>query len=327
MKSVILTSSSGFDLMRSGLAEVVIPFAFRFVDGPPPLGELAVYVGAHFEALGPGKHWSDFVGRWSPAAEDCRHLSLVEFCQPYDVIELWFDSTPNDQLQLIWLLDHLRSHPENVAKTKLRLIAFNLITQDAKAIGKSLSYIPDVDVTANELETASMTWQAYCAPTPEACIDLVHRDLSASPMLRPAFIDLLAELPSNSTGLGATEMRFLELIVRGYERTNALFHLGDLRHTRVFNEWELGWLLEGLALGPRPAVVGLGDELRNIRRENLRDRHAVYLRSRLSLTEFCKAVLAGREDFSRHNPIDRWWGGTRLTNERLWRFGPVLTKP
>ncbi|UPK33053.1 hypothetical protein IVB18_33165 [Bradyrhizobium sp. 186] len=327
MKNVILTSSSGFDLMRSGLAEVVVPFTFRLVDGPPPLDEVAVYVGAHFEALGPGKHWSDFVGRWSPAAEDRRHLSLVEFCQPYDVIELWFDSTPNDQLQLIWLLDHLRSHPENVAKTKLRLIAFRLMAQDAKAIGKSLSYIPDVDVTANELETASMTWQAYCAPTPEACIDLVHRDLSALPMLRPAFIDLLAELPSNSTGLGATEMRFLELIARGYERTNALFHLGDLRRTRVFNEFELGWLLQGLALGPRPAVAGLDDELRNIDRENLRDRHEAYLRSRLSLTAFGRTVLAGREDFSRHNPIDRWWGGTRLTNDRLWRYGSVLTKP
>ena len=22
----------------------------------------------------------------------------------------------------------------------------------------------------------------------------------------------------------------------------------------------------------------------------------------------------------RHNPIKRWWGGTELTNERLWRW-------
>jgi hypothetical protein len=47
----------------------------------------------------------------------------------------------------------------------------------------------------------------------------------------------------------------------------------------------------------------------------------------LSLTEFGEAVLAGKEDFSRHNPIDRWWGGTHLTNDRLWRYGSVLTKP
>lgn len=174
---------------------------------------------------------------------------------------------------------------------------------------------------------ASVAWQAYAAPTPETCAELVHSDLSALLMLRPALIDLLAELPSISTRLGATEVRFLEMIARGYEGTNALFHVRSLRRTRVFSEWELGWLLQGLAFGPRPAVAGLDDELRTIPKENLGARHAAYLRSRLSLTEFGKALLMGREDFSRYNPIDRWWGGTHLTNDRLWRYGPVLAKP
>ncbi|MET4256770.1 hypothetical protein ABIC09_001702 [Bradyrhizobium sp. S3.12.5] len=312
--------------MRSGLAEAVIPFMFRLVDGPLPLDELAVYVAARSETAKPGRHWSDYVGRKPQAVKETGHLSLVAFCQPCDVVELWFDRNPNDQLQLIWLLDYLRSHPEILAKARLRLIAFDLITEDANSIAKSLPHIPTIGVTADELETASMAWQAYAAPTPETCAELVHRDLNALLMLRPALIDLLAELPSISTGLGATEIRFLELIARGYEGTNALFHLRSLRRTRVFNEWELGWLLQGLALGPRPAVAGLDDELRTIDRENLRDRHTAYLRSRLSLTEFGKAVLAGSEDFTRYNPIDRWWGGTHLTNDCLWRYGPVLTK-
>ena len=51
-----------------------------------------------------------------------------------------------------------------------------------------------------------------------------------------------------------------------------------------------------------------------------------YRRSRLSLTEFGEAVLAHKEDFSRHNPIDRWWGGTHLTNDNLWRWAPALLK-
>jgi hypothetical protein len=118
----------------------------------------------------------------------------------------------------------------------------------------------------------------------------------------------------------------LEVIARGYERTNALFHLPGLRQTRIFSEDEHGYLLDGLAHGPVPAMAGLG-ELRTISRENFRDRHAAHLRSRLSLTEFGKAVVAHKEDFSRHNPIDRWWGGTRLTNDRLWRWGTVLTAP
>jgi hypothetical protein len=52
-----------------------------------------------------------------------------------------------------------------------------------------------------------------------------------------------------------------------------------------------------------------------------------YKRSRLSLTDFGKAVVAHKEDFSRHNPIDRWWGGTHLTNDNLWRWNPALVKP
>jgi hypothetical protein len=45
------------------------------------------------------------------------------------------------------------------------------------------------------------------------------------------------------------------------------------------------------------------------------------------LTDFGKAILAHEEDFSRHNPIDRWWGGTHLTNDHLWRYDPVLIPP
>jgi hypothetical protein len=58
-----------------------------------------------------------------------------------------------------------------------------------------------------------------------------------------------------------------------------------------------------------------------------RERFERYKESRLSLTALGKAILAGTEDFSRHNPIDRWWGGTRLTNDRLWRWDPVLLVP
>jgi hypothetical protein len=53
-------------------------------------------------------------------------------------------------------------------------------------------------------------------------------------------------------------------------------------------------------------------------RENGLGRHYSFL-----LTAFGKAVLAGTDDFSRHNPVHRWWGGTELTNDRLWRWDPV----
>ena len=56
-------------------------------------------------------------------------------------------------------------------------------------------------------------------------------------------------------------------------------------------------------------------------------RYARYKESVFSLTEFGKAILAREEDFSRHNPIDRWWGGTHLTNDNLWRWNQGLVAP
>jgi hypothetical protein len=250
---------------------------------------------------------------------------LIEFCRPYETIELWFDPHPNDQLQLIWLLDLFRSHPEFAAKIKVRLIGFELITIEDG--GPDEKNIPLVNVSRAHIETASSCWRAYRAPTLEPCFDQLHRDLSAFPLLRPALLDLIQELPSSVTGLGATEMRLLEMVSTGFMGTNMLFYLSGFRQRGVFSDMEIGSLLEGLAHGPRPALAGLDDELRGIAKENDRERTTAFRRSRLTVTEFGKSVLAHEEDFSRHNPIDRWWGGTRLTNDRLWRWNPALVAP
>lgn len=44
---------------------------------------------------------------------------LIEFCERYDAIELWINPDPNAQLNLIWLLDFLRSHEQLALKISL----------------------------------------------------------------------------------------------------------------------------------------------------------------------------------------------------------------
>ncbi len=56
---------------------------------------------------------------------------------------------------------------------------------------------------------------------------------------------------------------------------------------------------------------------------NDRRRHQRYKESRLSLTALGQAILALTDDFSRHNPVSRWWGGTKLTNDSLWGWDPA----
>lgn len=326
MKPLVLTSSGSAEFTQGGFADATLDFAFfRFVWGPPPTAdELAHFLGPFTSGHEGGRHWSIWCRPWKTYRDkDRRELSLADFCKHYESIELWFDIRPEAQLKQIWLLDYFGSYPEIVAKLKLRLVSFDLITWNG-----AKSWEPPVfNVTEKDLATASAAWQAYRSSTPEACLNLLQRDLSALPLLKPALLDLLEELPAASTGLGASEMRMLELISWGYANVNPLFHQQDLRQTRVFSEWEYGYLLDGLAFGPRPAIAGHDEELRAIPQDNIGARHKAMLRSRFTLTDFGKAILAHKEDFSRHNPIDRWWGGTHLTNDNLWRWSPALLKP
>ena len=318
MKRLILTGLYGARLEMTGRADVTVFFIFKFAWGELPTPQkLASFLAAHSDQS-QGEHWANYIIRRRRG-----DLSLADFCKLYDEIELWFDPTPTDQLQLIWLLDFFSSHPDLVAKLKLRLLDVDFSGAEDAFLAKG--NIPTVSVTTAELKTASLSWQAYRSATPEACFDLLKQDLTALPLLRPVLADLLKELPG-PTGLGATELRLLELVGAGYRRAGVLFYHGELRRTHVFGEFELGYLLDGLAHGPMPALAGL-EETRTLSRENLRDRVSAYQRCQLSITDFGRAVLGHEEDFSRHNPIDRWWGGTHLTNDQMWRWQPTLVGP
>jgi hypothetical protein len=136
MKRLILTGS-GISLERTDLADVVIPFScFCFVWGPlPSPDELASYVAARSDKHAPGAHWSDY-SRWPRATGARKDLGLVEFCRHCEAVELWFDPNPNDQLQLVWLLDYFRSHPEIVARLRLRLVDFDLNSATHEELGR-----------------------------------------------------------------------------------------------------------------------------------------------------------------------------------------------
>jgi len=252
-------------------------------------------------------------------------LGLIEGCARCETVELWMEAPPNAQLVLIWLLDYLGSHAKTLDIT-LRHVDVSLgETAPARLAG---SKFHGVAVNDYHLEIARLAWQAFRASTPHAWFNLLSRDLSALPQLRRCVWEMLEELPGISTGLGASELRILELIAAGYTHPFELFpHYRQRFQRRVFDYWEAGALLEGLALAPSPAVSGLAEWPFALEMHNEAARHARYKESVLSLTEFGKAILAHETDFSRHNPIDRWWGGTHLTNDNLWRWNSDLIAP
>lgn len=86
----------------------------------------------------------------------------------------------------------------------------------------------------------------------------------------------------------------------------------------MFDDWEVGALPDGLAHCLAPAVSGLDEGPFTLEMYDDDHRYERSKQSRLSSTALAEAIIAGHDDFSRHNPIHRWWGGTELTNDRLW---------
>jgi len=224
-------------------------------------------------------------------------------------------------LQLVWLLDHLRPHSAVVSR--LSLVSTNAGIGDLSTEQWIARRPRAVPIHTDHIEVASAVWAAWRASTPAAWFDLLAQDLSAFPQQRNTVTALLEELPMRATGLGTTEMRLLELLSAGHVHPYDLFPGHEKPNQLItYGYWEVGELLDGLTRGLKPAVSGLTEGPFDLDMHNSEERHARYKNSTLALTDLGKAILAGTDDFSRHNPIHRWWGGTELTNDRVWRWDP-----
>ena len=147
------------------------------------------------------------------------------------------------------------------------------------------------------VQTAVEVWAALRAPDPTALADLRSHANADLPFLGPAVGRLLQELPAPGDGLTRTERSALEAIATGARTPMAAFaatqqfeearFLGDTWFFRMLSALERG-LLEA------------GDGL--------------------ELTSLGERVLRGEADRVRVLGIDRWLGGTHLTDANVWRW-------
>lgn len=263
-------------------------------------------------------HWQDWVSIPTARRIGSNSPGLIETCRDFDEIELWIDPVANAQLVLLQLLDFLRPHGEIVGKLVLRQADTRIAERGASDIATWMP--PAVPVDVRHLETARRAWSAFRQPTPAAWCGLLAQDLSPLPWLRRTVLSLLAELPAAGTALGATEATLLNLIEPGGPPPFYLPGYRRIIEHGVFDYWEVGRLLDGLAEAPAPAVLGLDERPFDMRLHDDAARYRRYKASRLSLSDLGHALLASQADLAAHHPIQRWWGGTELTNARLWRW-------
>lgn len=313
-KLIVTTSDSGAGALKAArIADRVVGLYYSLVDGPAPAVDDPISFFARKQEL------STYAEDWESEfeTEGAETWKAIGACAlEYDV-ELWADPTANGQLQSIQLLSWWKSGPGRSAPLSL--------FQAPKPLGYCL---PDEvvhwreqarPIAPKQFAAAELAWQAYCSPTPETWHALARTGRASElPIIQAFGTQLLAELPSVGSALSHTQMQLLALIEGGTTRPQDLF--GAMLDAVVYGYWTLGRLLDELASCEVPAVSGLRERPFSLELHDDADRFANYNRSKLELTDFGRALLAGEADWAVCNRVNRWWGGTHVTNDNLWRW-------
>lgn len=231
---------------------------------------------------------------------------------------LWCEADAYDQLFLVRALASLERLPE-----QLELIEVDRVPGVGRFIGIG-QLAPDVlawlwprrrRVDEAALQLARQAWAAYCADDPAAWARLAHGQTPALPLLAPALLRQLQELPGLRDGLSLTERLSLQILA----------DLGRITFARVFAELMarreplpfLGDLMFHAALralidGPQPLIVE-------------GERHLDWSQRPLALTALGQAVLAGQAYWPDHRGTERWVGGVRVgSGEAHWALDEQL---
>ncbi len=300
-------------LTRAGIAaEDILPWRDVLHEGPVP-GGLALEELSEVRAR--------FLSQAGCGAYDAIRKQFYERdmriagSQTEDEVVCWFESDLYDQLQLLQVLDWY-------AQPSHRPVRLSLVQLDLRSDGsfEAAGALPPERVHALmrrrqpvepvHLEVARCAWAAFRAPNPIELERQWHAgELDALPCLPGAVHRLLEELPWLESGLTRSERNALECLAEQPLRASALFRAVQGRESRPF----LGdvWLwrgLEALEAGTPPLVA------RQLSVPGTGIEQAI-----LALTPAGQAVLD--QTVEPVEPIERWWGGTRMTRaDSIWRW-------
>lgn len=310
----ITNGDSAGELLRKSFGETeVLPWRDVLHDGPVPmtdtLEELSE-VRADFLAE---RNWGDpDVLRENFRARD-RGLAHHE---AFESVTLWFEHDLYDQLQLIQILSWVSENPRSGGALALVQSDDFLGTQTSEQLVELAGRAKPVEEA--QLQLADTAWRAFRQPTPEAWAELLQSDLKPLPYLEPSVRRMLQELPNATSGLSRTQHQILLAINEGVQVPRRLFGAVEkLEEAAFMGDWSFWSWLDGLAAGDGALIDGLAGRFAP---DMSQEEFSTYVDSSLRLTPFGLQVLAGAADYASAAQIDRWMGGTHITNETLWRW-------
>jgi hypothetical protein len=239
----------------------------------------------------------------------------------YERVVIWSEGDCYDQLVLVRLLGHYATQrcPPQLELVNLpefpgatRFLGLGQLPPEALR----LLWAERRSVAGAQLTAGLAAWRALANPDARELAALARGGTPALPLLAPALLRHLAELPAVGTGLSLTERMALELLV---ERPQSL-----------------GELFVRMTHGVDP-LPGQGDyQMRDrvLGMEGARER--VFVRAPgvdregrvrspwtdvLEITVLGRAVLRGEADFRALDPPARWVGGVRVEpGLPVWRW-------
>lgn len=234
----------------------------------------------------------------------------------FDRIELWFEHDLYDQLQIVQVVDMLAAaarvdglfhipSPRHLGPIPpdriLELEKLTLPVNDA--------------MTA----TAKYVWSAFRQPEPTNLDSVRNGPIAGFPFLAQALKRALQDLP-DANGISRTERQILYTIDRGVTLPGPLFaRVLNMEEAAFLGDWSFFSILTDLAYADIPLINGLVERFEPaLMRDDARRKS--FITTPVSLTDFGKAVLAGEEDRAARTAIDKWLGGTHVTNDNLWRW-------
>ncbi|KDM92044.1 DUF1835 domain-containing protein [Photobacterium galatheae] len=184
----------------------------------------------------------------------------------YQRLVFWVEHDNYDQLMLIRLLAFLADVPTSTQR-RIELIEVDCFPGHDRFIG--LGQLPAEglrslwqqrqNISQSKLCQARLIWQAFCAPTPQPLVALLHAtELAGFPNLRNVIIRHLQELPHCNSGLSLTQTLALKVLQQAdqplafsdlfsaYQSVEPLPFLGDLMF------WAL---IKSLTLGTAPLMT------------------------------------------------------------------------
>jgi hypothetical protein len=303
-------------LRRSSVAENVLAWFDPLHVGPVPASEnletLSDRRASYFQLQSFG------FSRLGHEYFAARNSRIAAAAAETDIV-LFFQENLLDQLHQLQVLDYLGGLKERHGQ--LLAVHFGGFVDELTEVQTLALADEAVDVTAEALELARVAWEAYRQPTPEAWADLALYDTADLPYLGKAIRRALEELPHVGSGLSRSQRQILDHLKRQNLSARDLYReYLRVEPTSHLEDWVFYAILDGMADGPQPLIEGKADLAFNPNMPLIDWRR--YVLPEMKLTTYGQAVWREEVDDRKHNGTDHWWGGTHLTDGRVWRWEP-----